>query len=96
MNCKEDFENLYPSSGKLVLAEKKPQSFIFDAENLRELVAENIGEQYREECADDTDEIEDLVKEIDFSEMVNTINEKISVKKWWMLTDIELVPSSVC
>ena len=96
MNCKEDFESLYPSSGKLVLAEKKPQSFIFDAENLRELVAENIGEQYREECADDTDEIEDLVKEIDFSEMVNTINEKISVKKWWMLTDIELVHSSVC
>jgi len=32
-----------------------------------------------------------LVKEIDFTEIVNTINEKISVKKWWMLTDIELV-----
>jgi hypothetical protein len=91
MKNEEDFKSLYPSSGKLVLAEKKPQSFLFDAENLRELVAENIGDQYRQECADDTDEIEDLIKEIDFTEIVNTINEKISVKKWWMLTDIELV-----
>jgi hypothetical protein len=79
-------------NGKLVLAEKQSHSYLVDAETFRDLLADTVGENYRQECADDTDEIEELIKEVDFTEIVNTINEKISVKKWWILTNIELNP----
>lgn len=86
----DDFEY---GSGVMVVASKQENVFTIDSETLNEIVADYIYDNYTQECADDTDEIYDLVKEIDFTEIVNTINEKISIKKWWTLTNIELIPN---
>lgn len=54
------------------------------ADVMAETCASNTGE-------DDTDEVYDTVKELDFSQAAKIVNDSLSHKKYYTLTDIKLI-----
>ena len=77
----------------LVLFEKKPSYPSISKENIAERLAEYISDNDYEECHRDDECVYTSVKGMDFSEVANTINEALKVHKYWMLTDIKILPN---
>lgn len=60
-----------------------------------ELVAEHIQENWSSETRDDTNDVYESVKEVDFSIITDAINEKIANNKCYYLdTEIEIIPDT--
>ena len=87
----EDFNDEF-ESGELVLAAKDPKTTTITKEQIGETLAELMLDLHSQQCADDTDEVYDLVKELNFEQAAEMINKKLESKKYWDLTDIKLVP----
>jgi hypothetical protein len=78
--------------GDPVLAQKEPYYMSIDAEQLQELVADQI--MSRDDFKDDDlNTIPDALKEIDgWEEFAAKINDKMKELPYWYLTEIKLLP----
>jgi hypothetical protein len=62
-----------------------------DAETIADILADHMYDQVGEQTNDDTNEVHDIVKKLDFSKSANIINQALEDKKYYSLTDIELI-----
>lgn len=85
-----EFEQHY--NRKMVLFSKDSYSPSIDADTIKDLLAEHIACNHADETGDDTDNVEDSVRELDFDPTAKMINEKLSKAVYWKATDIELIP----
>lgn len=88
-------QNLKPidfEDGKLLLFGIEP-SFVpnIDAETISELIAYHVYSQNGDNTNDDTNDVYDSVKEIDFSSIVDVVNEKLQKHKYYNFTNIQLI-----
>lgn len=86
----EEFEDW--GNRKMVLFSKDSYSPSIDAETIKDLLAEHIACNHADETGDDTDNVEDSVRELDFESVAKMINEKLSTTSYWKATDIQLIP----
>lgn len=82
----EECEHLY-------LCERKANFPSITKEVIAGLIADKICEDDNDVCCRDSDEVYNAVKEIDFSDIQKTINDKLKQFKYWMFTDIQVVPN---
>lgn len=77
---------------KYLLAQKDDQYHLRDHEDLAELIADRISDDYADETGcDDVNDIFEQIKAIDFSAVTDKINEVMNRFPYWGLTDIELI-----
>lgn len=64
-----------------------------DKDSIAELIAENIACNWSDESGDDTDEVYDIVKALDYTAVADMINAALSEKKIraYEVTDIKLI-----
>lgn len=85
-----DFEPDRP----LYVAEKESYySPSISSEEIAEALADIIDCQCGDETGDDTDDVRDIVIELDFTEVAEKINEALKHKKYYKLTTIQLIPN---
>lgn len=75
----------------LVLFDKHNSCPSTTTEEISEILSERIGLNDEEECYRDNDDVYVTVSEIDFTEIVKTINKALEKHSYWMITDIKLV-----
>lgn len=80
---KEDFD-----SYKVFLAEKEGYAFTIDAKKIEELITDYLEDQ--DEVYDEDAELCELASEADFETLADDINQRLSKKRYYNLTDIEL------
>jgi hypothetical protein len=85
----DHFEAVDQVTGPLVLFTLESYPFTVSAEKIKEMIVEMIAEQ--EDVADEDGELADLAEGADFLTLANDINERMAVKKYYDLTDIELI-----
>lgn len=86
-----DFDNADGQSGPLVLCSLNPYAYTISEDVLRELVVDHICAQ--DEVADEDGELADTASEANFKPLVEEINRLMFAKKFYDLTDIELLPN---
>lgn len=80
--------------GPQLVADKEPYHVpCISPEEIAETLADIVSQQNADETGDDTDDVYDIVKALDYSAMAATINEAIKHKKYYKLTNIELIPN---
>lgn len=85
-----DFED-----GPQMLAEKEPYyTPAISPEEIAETLADVMSNQCGDETGDDTDDVYDIVKGLDFSAAANLINDAMKDKKYYKLTNIQLIPNT--
>lgn len=77
---------------KIILFSKDSYSPSIDADTIKDLLAEHIAYNHQDETGDDTNNVEDSVRELDFDYVAKMINEKLSTAIYWKATNIQLVP----
>lgn len=77
---------------KMVLFSKNEYHPSIDADTIKELLAEHIAINHADETGDDTDNVEDSIKELDFEPTAKLINEKLQSVSYWTATNIQLIP----
>lgn len=78
--------------GPLFLAEKESYySPSISAESISELLAEQLWSSAGDETGDDTDDVYDIVKALDFTAVAEMINASLAHKKYYKLTKIQLI-----
>lgn len=84
-----DFED-----GPQMLAEKDSYyTPAVSSEEIAETLADIVYSQCGDETGDDTDDVYDIVKSLDFTDAANRINEALKYKKYYKLTSIQLIPN---
>ena len=64
-----------------------------DNESLKDMIADHISSQHYDDTGDDTDTVYDAIKELDFSDVVKRIENKLSeLNHYRWITEIKLVP----
>jgi hypothetical protein len=74
------------------LFEKEGTPPSVDNERLQDILADAIEENWASETNDDTFEVFEIVKNIDFTDVAERINKALAGKLNYKLTDIELLP----
>jgi V8-like Glu-specific endopeptidase len=87
-----DADTFSGQSGKPLLFHKEEYHPGIDAESIKDLLADHIACNHYDETGDDTDNVEDAVRELDFESVAEMINEKLLSTTYYKLTDIELIP----
>lgn len=91
-------ENIQPhdfEGNNLWCAEKEPYYIpSISSELIAELLADQMCSEVGDETQDDTDDVYDIVKELDFTETANKINAALGHKKYYKLTEIEIIPDN--
>lgn len=77
------------NSENLVLFDKEEICPSISKEAISDLLSGHI---YEEECSRDDESVYKTVKSIDFKEMAVKINKELEQHKYWMITDIKLIP----
>jgi hypothetical protein len=85
-----EFEEHY--NRKMVLFSKDAYHPSIDADTIKDLLAEHIACNHADESGDDTENVEDSVRELDFEATAKMINDKLQSVDYWKATDIELIP----
>ena len=75
----------------LILFEKKSNCTSISNNELSDLLSDYIGEQDSENSGRDDDQVYDEIKNIDYTEIVNTINKSLEKYKYWSSTNIKLI-----
>ena len=84
-----DFEG----NTKYFLADKEAQYHLRNTNDLSEMIADRISDDYADETGcDDVNDILEEIKKIDFSSVCRRINNVMTRHPYWMLTKIQLVP----
>jgi len=90
-------EKLHPDDWKkadqyrgILLAEKESYPFTISAEKIKELVSDYLVNQ--DEVYDEDAELAELADEADYETIAADINQRMSKKRWWNMTDILLAP----
>lgn len=63
-------------------------------ENIKEFIADHIQDQWSAETNDDTSDVYDAIMSIDLSDIASRVNKVLEDKKYYTLTDIELILES--
>jgi len=71
---------------------KEPFYAGIDADSLKELIAEDIECNWVDQTGDDTEQVFNAVKELDFTDMAKMINDKLNAIPYYRSTGIKLVP----
>lgn len=90
----EDINKCDFEYGPLFVAEK--DSYYtpnISPEEIAETLADIVSAQNGDETGDDTDDVYDIVKRLDFTAAANLVNEALKNKKYYKLTDIQLIPN---
>lgn len=83
-----DFEE----DGPFLLVEKEPYyTPSINAEDIADLLADNMNSWSGDNTGDDTDDVYDTVKALDFTQTAALINEALKDKRYYKLTKIEVV-----
>lgn len=82
---KDDFES-YP----VFLAEKEGYAFTIDAKKIEELVTDYLADQ--DEVHDEDCILCELASQADYETLAADINTRLSTKRWYDLTNIQLLP----
>jgi hypothetical protein len=61
------------------------------SKDIAELLAEHIECNHADDSGDDTEQVYDAIKELDFSEAENKITEALSKLRYYRATDIKLI-----
>ena len=75
----------------IVLFEKHYSNPSVTNSQISDILSDIIGTNDSEETGRDDDQVYDAIKNIDYTEIVNTINKELEKHKYWMLTDIQLI-----
>lgn len=76
-----------------VLVEQEGQAVSVPvSEDLAELLAEHIECNWSDETSDDTMEVYDIVKQMDFTDVHERIAKALEAKRYYRGTDIKLIP----
>lgn len=73
-----------------VLADKKSTSPLIDADQIKEMIAEQMEESHSQDTGDDTNQVYDTVMKLDFSKTAEFVNKELEVVRHWFLTDVKL------
>jgi hypothetical protein len=84
----EDFNN----DEIILLAEKEASYTTIDPKYLAEIIADHMASAHSDETGDDTDDVYEIVKALDFTEAANKVNQALESKWHRKLTDIQLIP----
>jgi hypothetical protein len=76
----------------LMLAEKEGTHPKIDAKDLSEIIADHIYSEWGEVNSDSAEEVYNEIKQMDFTDMAEKINEKCKSHVLYILTDIRLIP----
>lgn len=80
--------------GPIMLAEKDSYyTPSISSEEIAETLADIVYSQCGDETGDDTDEVYDIVKALDFTDAAERINNALVKKKYYKLTNIQLIPN---
>lgn len=72
--------------------EKSPTVFLgIDKDEIRELLSDHVFEQWNELTGDDSDDVHDLFKELDFSDVEKMIQDKLKSLRYYRQSNIELI-----
>lgn len=85
-----EFEEHY--NRKMVLFSKDSYHPSIDGDTIKDLLAEHIACNHADESGDDTDNVEDSVRELDFEPVAKMINDRLSSVDYWKATNIQLIP----
>lgn len=76
-----------------LIIEKEGQAvWVPSSKDLGELIADHMQGNWDDETGDDSNDVYDSVKELDFSEMRTKIEEAVKDKHYYRATKIKLVP----
>ena len=87
----EDFNVV--GRNRLMLMSKEHRAPSVTSSQISDLIADNVSEMHGNDTGDDTDSVYDLIKAMNFNEIVSDINATLSTYKYWDMTDIELIPN---
>jgi len=80
--------------GPLMLAEKESYyTPSVSPEEVAETLADIVYSQCGDETGDDTDDVYDIIKALDFTDAAERINNALLNKKYYKLTNIQLIPN---
>lgn len=80
--------------GPVMLTEKEPyHTPTISSEAIAELLADYVSCWNGDETGDDTDDVYEIVNGLDFTEAAKKINEALKNKKYYKLTNIQLIPN---
>lgn len=75
-----------------MIVEKEPcHPSGLSAEELYETIADRCWENWNEITGDDTDQVHDLIKEIDFTELSEKIQERLNSLNYYKQSEIKLI-----
>ena len=75
-----------------MVCEKEPVTFSgIDKDQIREVLCDQVQDDWYELTGDDTDEVKDLFKELEFSEVEKMIQDKLKSLKYYRQSNIKLV-----
>lgn len=60
-------------------------------DNIKEIIADHVQDQWYSETNDDTSDVYDAIMAVDLSDISDRINKVLEDKRYYTLTDIELV-----
>lgn len=86
----QEFDEHY--NRKMVLFSKDAYHPSIDADTIKDLLAEHIACNHADESGDDTDNVEDSVRDLDFESTAKMINDRLQSVDYWKATNIQLVP----
>ena len=76
------------------IVEKEPYSPAgISSKDIAELLAEHIESNHMDDSGDDTEQVFDAIKELDFTDAEHKIGEALSKLKYYRATDIKLIAS---
>lgn len=84
----EDFD-----AGKIMVAEKEPMNIEVDADSISDYLADWVTSIYGENSGDDSQDLYDEIRELNFDAITAEINSKIANHPLFHLEEIELVKS---
>jgi len=85
-----DFET--PMLSKLVVFSKESTCPDVSEQRLKEIIADQVSDNWSDETGDDTSSVFDKIMSVDFSEIHEKLTNALSEYQCWFATDIELIP----
>jgi hypothetical protein len=92
LNPIEDFHHSVSEENVVLFDKEAGYVPSVSAEEIADLIAEQIQCEVNDNTADDTDDAYDIVKGLDFEPIAKMINDALDHKRYYFLTKIKLVP----
>lgn len=77
---------------KILLFSKESKTPSIEGDYIRDMIADSLNDDWSSETNDDTNEVMHTITAMNFDDVADRINEKLSKHVCYTLTDIELIP----